>query len=132
MRLFLQIDIGDWKQRNYQNPLVPYASSLAPDLMGTDIDNESESTVIDLVIKLIDQAESLFVFIVANPDTSIGSADKMLRYLLQHETKVFQLVMLGQHEAIEKSTLKFNGRFLQAENLDQVKKLIRDFAEKIA
>jgi len=131
MRLFLQVDIGDWKERNYNNTLVSFASSLAPDLMGTDIDNQSESTVIDLVIKLIEQAESLFVFIVANPDASIGSTDKMLRYLLQHKTKVLKLVMLGQHEATERSVLEFEGRFLKAENPDQVKELIRAFAEKI-
>ena len=132
MRLFLQIDIGDWKERNYNNPLVPFASSLAPDLMGTDIDNQSESTVIDLVIKLAEQAEHLFVFVVARSEAPPGSADKMLRFLVEHKNKVQQFVLQGEHGAIEKTAQCFEDRFLKTENLDQVKKLIRDFAEKIS
>ena len=131
MRLFLQIDIGDWKERNYNNPLVPFASSLAPDLMGTDIDNQSESTVIDLVIKLAEQAEHLFVIVVARSEAHPGSADKMFRFLFDHKNKVQQFVLLGEHASIEKAAQHFEDRFLKAESMDHAKKLIRDFAEKI-
>ena len=131
MRLFLQIDIGDWKQRNYHNPLVPFASSLAPDLMCTDFDNESESTVIDLVIKLAEQAEFIFVFIAANSEAPVGSVVKMIRYLLQNDGKVQNLIMLGEHSAIEQHAQNFEQRFIKAGNIEEVKKLVRDFAEKI-
>jgi hypothetical protein len=129
MRLFLQIDIGDWKQRAYSNLLVPYASSLADDLIGTDIDSESESAVIDLVIKLAEQAESLFVFISVMPDAAVGSADKMMQHL--HQSKIHQVVVLGENSMVEKYAQNFEGRFLRAKDNEEVKKRIHDFAKKI-
>jgi|GEM_PF-833789 len=132
MRLFLQIDAGDWKRRGYDNILVPYASSLADDLMGTDIDNESESTVIDLVIRLIEQAESTFVFISVMSEAGLGSADKVMRFLFQNKSKTNYIIILGEHEIIEKSILNFGGQFLQAKNHEEVKNLIHNFAKKIS
>lgn len=131
MRLFLQIDVGNWKQRRYDSLLVPYASSLADDLIGTDIDSESESTVIDLVIKLTEQAESIFVFISTMPEAPLGSADKMMRYLLQQKSKTNHIVILGENPVIEKSIRNFGGRFLKTKSHEEVKDLIHNFAKKI-
>ena len=132
MRLFLQIHIGDWKQRSYHNPLVSYASSLAPDMMGTDIDNESESVVIDLVIKLTEQAESVFVFVSADTEAQVGSVDKMMQYLLHHESKVHQLVAFGEHSVIGNLAEIFQGRFIKINDTEEVKKRIQSFATKTA
>ena len=132
MRLFLQIDIGTWQQRSYYTPLVAYASSLASDLMGTDIDNESEASVIDLVIKLAEQASSIFIFIAITSESALGGADKMMQYLIRHESNIHQIAMVGEHATIEKLCQNFPGRFLNVENQEDVKKLLRDFAEKIA
>ena len=129
MRLFLQIDIGDWKQRAYNNLLISYASSLTDDLIGTDIDSESESAVIDLVITLADQAEAIFVFISVMADSNVGNAAKMMRYLHQHQHKINQFVMLGEHPEVENSGEYFDDRFLKAKDDEQVKALLHNFAK---
>jgi hypothetical protein len=131
MRLFLQIDIGDWKQRDYGNRLISYASSLADDLVGTDMDNESESQVADIVLRLVEQAESVFVFISATTFASMGSAGKTLDRLRHHENKVHRIVLLGEHTEVEKLAEVFESRFLVTTDKEQVKKLIHDFAKKI-
>ena len=128
MRLFLQIDMGDWKTRSYHNPLVAYASSRAADLMGTDIDNQSESGVIDLVLKLVEQADFVFVLVVAAPGGQPGSVEKMFSYLLQHKNKVDKLVLLGENESIKIMETGFQERFIAVTDSNEVKKMIRDFA----
>jgi hypothetical protein len=129
MKLFLQIDIGDWKQRHYNSGLVSYASSLAADVIGTDIDNESESQVIDIVLKLVDQAESILVFISAMPDTSLGGAGKMIQSLHIHQNKIWQLVMLGKHSGAEELMQVFDKKFMIAADEGDVKKQIHNFAK---
>jgi hypothetical protein len=61
MRLFLQINIGEWKKDDYVKPLLSFASSLADDVIGTDVDNRSEGHIIDLVKKLIAQSPQAYL-----------------------------------------------------------------------
>jgi hypothetical protein len=61
MRLFLQIDLSPWQNSGYQKPLLTYASDLSSDLIGAEMDNQSDASIADILVKLCDQA-SLILF----------------------------------------------------------------------
>ena len=83
MRLFLQIDISDWQQRGYDKPFSRYAPALASDIMAADIDSQSDTTVVDLVIRLIDQAEKVFVLVYAQPEVTLGGCSKLFNHFFK-------------------------------------------------
>src|SRR6478752_287756 len=114
MRLFLQIDISDWQQRGYDKPLSRYAPSLAADLMAADVDSQSDATVVELVTRLVDQSEKVFVLIYAEPETPLGSCSKLLTHFFKIESKLDCLVLSGKNEMVEKMVKPF-GQKLKTE-----------------
>lgn len=128
MRLFLQIDISNWQQRGYDKPFSRYAPSLASDLMAADVDNESEVTVVDLVIRLVDQAEKIFVLIYAQPEVALGSSSKLLNHFFKTENKIHLIVLSGKNEMTEKMVTPFVEKFKREEDAEKIKKLIEGFA----
>lgn len=128
MRLFLQIDISDWQQRGFDKPFSRYAPSLASDLMAADIDNESDVTVVDLVIQLVDQAEEVFVVINAQPEVALGSSSKLLNHFFKAENKIQFIVLSGNNEMAEKMAKPFKEKFKKEEDIENIKKMIEAFA----
>jgi hypothetical protein len=90
MKLFLQIELMPWQQAGYEKPLVNFASSLSDDLIGAELDNQSDSTIADLVIRLCDQVEAVFVLIHAQPEEPLGVTLKLIQHLLRKEERVYQ------------------------------------------
>ena len=128
MRLFLQLDISDWQQRGYEKPFSKYAPSLASDLMAADVDSQSESTVVDLVIRLVDQAEKVFVLIYAQPGTPLGSSSKLLNHFFSTTTKIHSIIMSGKNEMTEKMAKPFGEKFRWEDDSEKIKRLIEEFA----
>ena len=130
MKLFLQIDIGDWKHSAYSRPLLNYASSLSGDLLGTSLDSQSEPFVVDIALKVIDQAEKIFLFVdIKDPEAPLGSVNKVFNHLLKSRSKVSRAVMSGSHEMAEK-ILKSSGATFSLENdSDKIKGLIEDYSK---
>lgn len=131
MRLFLQIDISNWQQRGYDKPFSRYGPSLASDLMAADVDNESDVTVVDLVIRLVDQAEKVFVLIYAQPEVALGSSSKLLNHFFKTETKIQFIVLSGKNEMTEKMVKPFGEKLRREEDAEKIKKLIEAFASSI-
>ena len=128
MRLFLQIDISDWQQRGYEKPFSKYAPSLTSDLMAADIDSQSETNVVDLVIRLVDQAEEIFILIYAQPGTPLGSSSKLLNHFFKTETKIHSIVISGKNEMTEKMVKPFGEKLRSEDDSEKIKKLIEKFA----
>jgi hypothetical protein len=128
MRLFLQLDISDWQQRGYEKPFSKYAPSLASDVMAADIDSQSEVNVVDLVIRLVDQAEKVFVLIYAHPGTPLGSSSKLLTHFFTTKTKIHSIIISGKNEMAEKMIKPFGEKFRAEEDLEKIKELIDSFA----
>lgn len=128
MRLFLQINITDWKEESYEKPFLSFASSMADDIIGTDLDSQSDAYVADLVIKLISQASAVFLLVIAKQGVPLGVANSMLNNLLKINEKIDQVVLYGHHDYAEKLLSPFKDRFKKTDNEDDVKKLIKDFA----
>jgi hypothetical protein len=130
MRLFLQIDISNWQQRGYNKPFSRYAPSLASDLLAADVDNESDVTVVDLVIRLVDQAEKVFVLIYAQPEVPLGSSSKLLNHFFLTENKIQVIVLSGKNEMTEKMVKPFGEKLRREDDVEKMKKLIEEFALK--
>jgi hypothetical protein len=128
MKLFLQLELRKWQESGYEKPLLSFASSLSSDVIGAEIDNQTESSIVDVVIKLCNQVNQIFVLLQAQPDESIGSALKLLNHLLRNEQQIHVIVLSGNHEQAEKLLRTLNERFKKEDDQEKIKELIREFA----
>ena len=129
LKLFLQINITDWKEANYAKPLLSFASSLADDIVGTDLDSQSDSYVGDLVAKLIRQADRIFVVVIAdNTSLPLGGSLSVLNTLIQAKDKVHLAILSGEHALAEKMLKPFQENFKKQKDNEVIRKLIKHFA----
>ena len=129
MRLFLQISIGDWKDATYNKPFLSFASSLADDIIGSDLDNQSDGYVAELVSKLINEADRVFVLVLSNnPMLPLGSSLTVLNHLLKVKDKVHLALLSGDHIMAEKVLKPFQDNFKKQEDEELIRKLIKQFA----
>ena len=128
MKLFLQLELRKWQDSGYQKPLLAYASSLSSDLIVAEIDNQSDSSVVDIVSRLCDQVTSIFVFIQAAPAEPFGSTLKLLNNLLRTNQKIHSVVLSGDHEQVEKLFKHLQNRFIKESEAGKIKILIKEFA----
>lgn len=131
MRLFLQLDINDWQKRSYQQPMTRFASSLASDIISADMDSQSDPHVVELILRLVNEAKSIFVWINAEPDAPVGSGSKLLNQLLHTPNKVSLIIVSGQNPMVEKLVNPFQDRFQQLNDWSAVQEKIKEFAEKL-
>ncbi|MCE7864514.1 MAG: hypothetical protein DYG99_13315 [Bacteroidetes bacterium CHB5] len=129
MKLFLQIELIQWREAGYQKPMLNYASSLSDDLIGAELDNQSDGSIADLVIRLCDQVESVFVLVRANPDEPPGVTLKLIQHLLRKEEKIYKVVLAGNHVSLERMLLVLNERFVRENDPEKIKPAIQAFAQ---
>jgi hypothetical protein len=128
MKLFLQVNIRDLKHESYEKPLLAYASSLADDIIGTDLDHASDPYIVDLVLKLIDQSQAVFLLVTAEEGLPLGSVNALLNTLIRKKEKIHTAMLFGKHLMTEKLLKAFGEKFIQESNSDAIKKQIRVFA----
>lgn len=128
LKLFLHIELRPWQQSTYEKPLLTFASSLSSNLIGTEMDNQSDSSIADLVIKLTAQTEKIFVMIRAEQQEPFGSTLKLLHYLLRNEHRIHTVVLSGNHEQSEKLLGILGNRFQKESDVERIKGKIREFA----
>lgn len=128
MKLFLQLDLTPWQEAGYQRPLLTYASSLSSDLIGAELDNQSEASIVDIILRLCDQAASIFIFIHAKPTESFGSTLKLLNTLLRTNQKIYTVVLSGNHEQAENLFKHLNDKFKKEDDSEKIKIWIEEFA----
>ena len=130
MKLFIQLEIGHWQESSYDKPWLHFASSLSSDIVGTDLDNQSEAIVADLVINLIDQSDKVFLLIQAHqPHLPLGSASKVFHHSLQHRERLGRVVLSGEHEETERIASAFAVKFVKENSEEKIKALIKEFAQ---
>ncbi|MBK7651115.1 MAG: hypothetical protein IPJ20_10790 [Flammeovirgaceae bacterium] len=88
MKLFLHIELTKWQDVGYEKPLH-LCLFLSGDLIGAEMDNQSDASIAELVIRLCDQMQSIFVFIQAQPQEPLGSYLKVLNHLLRTKNKIY-------------------------------------------
>ncbi len=129
MKLFLQLELMPWQKAGYEKPLVNFASSLSDDLIGAELDNQSDSTIADLVIRLCNQVESVFVLIHAQPEEPLGVTLKLIQHLLRHQEKIYQIVLAGNHVSLERLLLPLTEKFVKESDPEKIKPAIQSFAQ---
>jgi metal-responsive CopG/Arc/MetJ family transcriptional regulator len=128
MKLFLHLELRPWQNSGYEKPLLSFASSLSSDVIGTEIDNQSEGSIVDVVIKLCNQVNQIFILIQAQPEESIGSTLKLLNHLLRNEQQIHTIVLSGNHDQVEKLLQTLDQRFKKEDDQEKIKEWIKDFA----
>ncbi len=128
MKLFLQIELVQWKEAGYQKPLLNFASSLSDDVIGTELDNQSDHAIAELVIRLCDQVDSIFVMIHTRPDEPLNVTLKLINHLLRLENKLYKVVLAGHHLTLERMLTPLNEKFLLESEPESIKPVIREFA----
>jgi hypothetical protein len=130
MRLFLQITIGKWQEDGYAKPLLSFASSLADDVIGTDVDNQSEGHVVDLVKKLIAQSQQTFLYVcVTHEEQPLNHVLSLINYMFQHKDKIHLVVFSGKHASAEKLCRALNDKFIKNDQEELIRKMIKQFAK---
>lgn len=127
-KLFLQVELRNWQESAYKKPLLSYASSLADDLIEAELDNHSDASIAELLMRLCDQAQSIFVFVDAVPGQPLGVTLKLMNHLLRSEGKIFKVILSGHHEGIEKLLIPMGGKFLKESNPEIIRSEMRVFA----
>jgi len=130
MRLFLQLDINDWQKRSYDQPMTRFASSLAADIVSVDVDNHSDPHVVELLLRLVNEAENILVLIRAEPDAALGVGSKLMNHLLRAPHKVERIILLGHNQILEKTLTPFQDRITRQDNVLAAQAEIKAFAEK--
>lgn len=128
MKLFLQIELSKWQETGYEKPLLNYASGLSDNVMGAELDNQSDAAIADLVIRLCDQAHSVFLLVQAKPNEPFGATLKLINHLLRTDSKVYKVVLCGQHDGAQKIFQSLTSRFVNETDIDKIKTEIRQFA----
>jgi hypothetical protein len=128
MKLFLHLELRAWKDTGYEKPLLSFASSLSSDVIGAEIDNQSDGDIVEMVVKLCGQMDQIFILIQAHPDESIGSTLKLLNHLLRNAHQVHTIVLSGNHELAEKLLRTLDKRFKKEDDQEKIKELIKAFA----
>jgi len=128
MKLFLHLELRKWQETSYEKPLLTYAASLSSNLIGAEMDNQSEASIADLVIRLYDQVQSVFIMIQAQPDEPLGSTLKVLNHLLRTNEKIHSVVLYGSHEQVEKLMSSLHERFKNEIDQERIKIWIKEFA----
>ena len=128
MKLFLHLELRKWQNTGYEKPLLSFASSLSSDVIGAEIDNQSESSIVDVVIKLCNQVNKIFILIQAQPDESLGSTLKLLNHLMRNEHQVHAVVISGNHEQAEKLLGTLGQRYKKEGDQEKIRELISEFA----
>ena len=128
MKLFLHLELRKWQESGYEKPLLTFASSLSSDLIGAEMDNQSDASIADLVIRLCDQVQSIFILIQAQPNEPLGSSLKLLNHLLRTPEKIHSLVISGNHEHAQKLMNTIGERFKKEDDPENIKTWIEEFA----
>ncbi len=128
MKLFLHLELRPWQDTGYEKPLLSFASSLSSDVIGAEIDNQSDGAIVEVVVKLCGQVDQIFVLIQASPDQAIGSTLKLLNHLLRNDHQVYTVVLSGNHEQAEKLLRTLDQRFKKEDDQEKIKELIKAFA----
>jgi len=129
MRLFLQINIGDWKEKGYIKPMLSFASSLADDVIGTDVDNQSEQHVVDLVQKLVKQSQRIFLLAYASDSTQpLNGILSLVNELFSNKDKIHLAVLSGEHNTFEKLLATMEEKFVKNDEEELIRKMIKQFA----
>jgi hypothetical protein len=128
MRLFLQINIGEWQEQGYFKPMLSFASSLADDVIGTDVDTASEAHVVDLVKKLISQSQQTFLLVCAQQrDQPLNNVLSLFNHLFDCQEKIHLAVFSGEHTAAEKLLRTLEGKFVKNSEGELIRKMIKQF-----
>jgi hypothetical protein len=128
LKLFLHLELRPWQESSYEKPLLSFASSLSSNLIGAEMDNQSDGSIAELVIRLTTQTEKIFVLIQAQPEETFGSTLKLLNSLLRNEHQIHSIVLSGNHEQAEKLLGTLGARFIKESDPEKVKEKIREFA----
>jgi hypothetical protein len=128
LKLFLQLELRHWQESSYEKPLLSFASSLSSGLIGAEMDNQSESTIADLVIRLTTETDKIFVLLKADPEEPFGPTLKVLNHLLRNENQLHTVILSGNHDQTERLLQSLSDRFIKENDVEKIKEKIREFA----
>jgi bifunctional ADP-heptose synthase (sugar kinase/adenylyltransferase) len=111
-----------------KNHCSPMPLPFRRDVIGAEMDNQSDASIANLVIKLCDQMQSIFVFIQAQPEQPLGAALKVLNHLMRSKNKIYAVAFVGSNEQAERLMNTLQEKFIREDSADKIKDRIKEFA----
>lgn len=108
--------------------MLSFASSLADDVLGTDLDDQSDPYVVNLVKQLLDQCDQAFILVYALTENQpLDNVLSLVNHVLNNDDKVHLAVLSGEHETLERLLMPLEEKFIRNSDDDLIRKMIRHF-----
>jgi hypothetical protein len=102
MNLFLYIQVTNYPEEiKFDNPVITYLKKQNNDLFIYDLDNHSDSFIINNANKLITDSEKTIVYINATPEGNFKNLMPLLTNSLDNPDHL-QFILQGNHARLEK------------------------------
>jgi len=109
--------------------MLTLASSLADDVIGTDVDTLSDAHVVDLVKKLVNQSQKTFLLVSARQrDLPLNHVLSLLNHLFECQDKIHLAVISGEHPIAEKLLRTLDAKFVKNSEDELIRKMVKQFA----
>lgn len=104
MQAFIYITLTKSALTPYDPDLLRWVRATFPEVVIFDFDNHSAPALADYAIELIKRSDTTTI-VFANseaPEISLGSAMKLLQFMIRNKKQSIQLLLQGKHSIIEK------------------------------
>ncbi len=107
----------------YEKPWLKAAQEIFPEAITYDLDNHSETLVVDYALRLIEEAEQVLCILEVKSQASISSLFKIFEKIIRKREKC-QLIFNGEHPVVEKMTKPLSsGQIYREVALEELKTL---------
>jgi len=129
MKLILQIELNDWKERTFANPLLSLAKSINQQIVVADLDQDSEGGTTENIIQLIEKATDILLIVNARPGIKLGASAAVFYKLIKSQEKVKQVCLQGSNLFAEKMLQVFNNRLSTNNKAEENQEVIQHFCK---
>ena len=100
MQVFIQVNLESSIAFSYKRPLLLWLNNEAPEITGLDIDSFSDEMLVTQACRLVQDAALYAVYFkVAEPNTPLGAAFKLLEEIIR-EDKSALILLEGTHSRL--------------------------------
>jgi hypothetical protein len=129
MKLILQIELNDWKERAFANPLFSLAKSIHQQIVVADLDQDSEGSTTENIIQLIETSTEILLIVNAQPYIKLGASAAVFYKLIKSQKKVKQVCWQGSNLFAEKMMQVFNDRLSTYNKAEENQDIIQQFCK---
>ena len=124
MKSLIYIQIIEKISFTYNHSLVNEIKDIYPEIEVFDIDNFSDSTLIQHAIDLLSRSEKSVIFIDATSNVNLSKIYLLAEYIIKHKGK-YIVILKGQNDLIQKIFRLLEQNFFNNPDPEDYKKILK-------